>query len=547
MNNMLNRSRRLFLAWVLLTLAIALVLGACSNATTRPEETSETASSEQTTLTVAMTSDAGIDQLDAGAYNGSMHVQAMIYDSLVEYGEKGEIVPGLAESWEISEDGTVYTFHLRQGVTFSDGLALNAEAVVFSFERWIHDPANSLQIATALEAIEAVDEHTFTMTFNKAYYPFLTELSFARPVRILSPSAVEPAGDVNGEFIQAVGSGAWMVESYVRDRETILVPNPHYWGEAPEVDRIVLKVIPDPQSRVMALQSGEVDIAGTQLGRLPVESLPVIEGDDALELLSAEGTNSHFMIFNPAVTALQDLHVRQAVNLAINKASIVEDLMDGVGHEAKGLFPLTVPYVTETNQQWYGYDPEEARQLLAKAGYTDADGDGVVEKDGQPLTLNLVLQQAEFPEWKAIGELMQYELQEIGIDLKLQMLEPNSYYDALWTTKAYDLILYRTYDDAYNPHSFLLSLFRKTADTPAVAWSDRELEALIDTAVGSTDLEERQATYDAIFARMYEQAMFAAVYYPEEIVAVNQRVSDFAFGHSTFRPILWQELKVGDR
>jgi len=534
-------------------LVIVVLISGCSNSnnsnsTARANnEAAQGSEAQDKTVTVAISSDAGIDRLDAGAYDGSMNVHAMIYEGLVEYGEKGEILPSLAESWDISEDGKVYTFHLRHDVKFSDGTEFNADAVKFSFERWIKDPANSLNVATAMQSLVVVDEHTITMTFNKAYYPFLTELSFARPVRIISPSAVEPAGDITGKFIKAIGTGAWMAESYKTDQEAILVRNPKYWGEMPKLSKIILKVIPDPQSRVLALQAGDIDIAGGQMGKIPVESVPVIEADSSLTLQKAQGTNSHFMIFNYKTPALQDLNVRKAINLAINKKSIVEDLMDGIGSEAQSLFPLTVPYVTESNNTWYGFNPLEAKQLLAAAGYTDSDGDGIVQKDGAQLELNFVLQQAEYPEWKSISELVQSELKEIGIRVNLQVLEPNAYYDALWTSKAYDLIMYRTYDDAYNPHAFLLSLFHKTADASAVVWSDPGLESLIDTAVGTTDIQERQTAYDSIFSKLYQEAMFAAIYFPDDILAVNNRVTGFKPGYSTFMPVFWNLLDIGEK
>ncbi|WP_340391749.1 nickel ABC transporter substrate-binding protein [Paenibacillus sp. FSL E2-0190] len=538
-------------------LVIVVLISGCSNSNnsnstarannTANNEAAQGSEAQDKTVTVAISSDAGIDRLDAGAYDGSMNVHAMIYEGLVEYGEKGEILPSLAESWDISEDGKVYTFHLRHDVKFSDGTEFNADALKFSFERWIKDPANSLNVATAMQSLVVVDEHTITMTFNKAYYPFLTELSFARPVRIISPSAVEPAGDITGKFIKAIGTGAWMAESYKTDQEAILVRNPNYWGEMPKLSKIILKVIPDPQSRVLALQAGDIDIAGGQMGKIPVESVPVIEADSSLTLQKAQGTSSHFMIFNYKTPALQDLNVRKAINLAINKKSIVEDLMDGIGSEAQSLFPLTVPYVTESNNTWYGFNPLEAKQLLAAAGYTDSDGDGIVQKDGAQLELNFVLQQAEYPEWKSISELVQSELKEIGIRVNLQVLEPNAYYDALWTSKAYDLIMYRTYDDAYNPHAFLLSLFHKTADASAVVWSDPGLESLIDTAVGTTDIQERQTAYDSIFSKLYQEAMFAAIYFPDDILAVNNRVTGFKPGYSTFMPVFWNLLDIGEK
>lgn len=513
----------------------------------QPASTTDVSKINEQTLTVAISGDPGADQLDAGTYNGSMLLHTMVYDGLVEYGAKGEIVPALAESWQISDDGKRYTFHLRQGVKFSDGSALDADAVKFSFERWVDNPTISLTTAKALESITVEDEHTITFVFDQAYYPLLTELAFARPVRIMSPHAVTPAGDVAGSFVAPIGTGAWIIDSYTRDQQVTLVPNPHYWGEAPLLDRLTMRVMPDAQTRLMALQSGEVDLAGGQFGKLPPEGLSVIEQDAALVLQQAPGTNSHFMIFNDDHPHLQDLAVRQAINLAINRRSIAEDVMNGIGSEANGLFPQSVPYVTADNARWYEFDREQARQKLAAAGYADSDQDGVVEKEGEPLVLKLVLQQMDFPEWKTISEFVQYELQEIGIAVELQVMEPNAYYDALWRNSDYDLILYRTYDDAYNPHSFLLSLFHHTDDAAAIVWSDEQLEQWIAEVLQTMDVQKRQQLYDKIFAKMYDEAMFAPLYFPEEIMAVRQRVSGFAHGYTTFSPIQWNKLKVGEQ
>lgn len=533
----------------LLSVLLAGCSGAWGSASSNPTagtEAEQVQPAAQQEITVAVSGDVGLDRMDAGAYDGSMNVHAMIYDGLVQYGEKGQIEPALAESWDIAEDGKTYTFHLRQGVKFSDGSDFNADAVKFSFERWIHDPSNSLTVATAMQSLDVVDDYTVKMSFDRAYYPLLTELTFARPVRIISPNAVEPAGDAKGKFVKPIGTGAWMADSYKVDQEAVLVRNPNYWGDAPKLSKITLKVIPDPQSRVLALQSGEVDLAGGQMSRLPLESLPVIEADDTLELLRSPGTSSHFLVYNGNNANLQEVNVRKAINLAIDKSSIVNDLMGGIGSEAQGLFPSTVPYVTESNSKGYGYDPEAAKALLAESGYADSDGDGIVEKNGAALKLNLVLQQVDFPEWKPMTELIQAELQSVGIAVELQVLEPNAYYDALWTTKAYDMIVYRTYDDAYNPHSFLSSLFHRTGDAPAVAWSDDELEKEIDIALASTDETKRQAAYDTIFTRMDEQAMFASLYNPDDLFVFNKGLRNAEAGYTTFEPIRWNMLEVAE-
>ncbi|RED63265.1 nickel ABC transporter substrate-binding protein [Cohnella lupini] len=550
---MKKRSRmfRIQIGWLTAALATIVLLSGCgSNETAANAPSSSLPSQDAKTdvdkqVTVAVAADPALDQLDAGAYKGAIEVHPMVYDSLVEYGEKGSIVPSLAESWDISEDGKTYTFHLRQGVVFSDGTAFNADAVKFSFDRWIGDPANSsLNVSKGLKEIKVIDEATIRFEFGEAYYPLLTELTFARPVRIISPTAVEPAGDPKGKFAKPIGTGAWVVDSYEKDQEAVLVRNPNYWGEAPRLSKIILKVIPDAQARVLALQSGSVDIAGGQSGKIPAENLELLKSDDKLSIQRSAGTSSHFLIYNYDRASLQDVNVRQAINLAIDKKGIVDKLLEGAGSEAHGLFPLTVPYVTESNNEWYGYDEDRARQLLREAGYADSDGDGIMDKDGKPLELSLVLQQTEYPEWKPIAEYVQAQLLKAGIRIRLRMLESNAYYDALWTSREYDLIIYRTYSDAYNPHAFLLSLFHSTGDTPAVAWSDSLLESLIDEAVASTDIRQRQAKYDAWFKRAREQAIYAPLYYPDDIYAVNKRVKNFKLGYASFSPIVWNELDV---
>lgn len=496
-------------------------------------------------MTVAVAQDVGADQLDSASYKGLLTAYPMIYDSLVEYGEKGKIIPALAESWKISQDGKTYTFHLRKGVKFSDGTPFDAAAAKFSLERWCGKPEHaSVGLSKAVQSIEVVDPYTIKLVCNVKSYPFLTELTYPRPVRIISPSAVEPKGDPQGKFVKPIGTGPWTVESYKKDQEAVLVRNPNYWGKKPELDKIVLKVVSDPQSRALALQSGDVDIAGGRISSIPLESLPVLKKDDKLKIFTTASSTSYLLIFNYNNEIFQDLNVRKAINMAIDKKSMVDNLMGGVGKPAEGLFQFTVPYVTETNSKWYPYDKHKAIELLQKAGYSDKNGDGILEKNGKPLEMNLVLQNVEYTEWKAMCEYVQSQLKEVGIKVNLQLLDRNAYYDVLWKNRKYDLIIYRTYSDSWNPHGFLLSLFHKTGDTPSVAWSDLDLEKSIDEVVTTMDEKERQQKYDRIFRLMYERAMCVPLYYPEEIFALNSRIQGFEFGTSSYYPVKWENLNT---
>lgn len=496
-------------------------------------------------VVVAASSDVGIEQLDAAGYNGLMQVYPMIYDALVEYGEKGEILPSLAESWEISPDEKVYTFHLRKGVKFSDGTLCNADAVKFSIERWANKPDYEwLNVSKNLEKVEVVDTHTIKLHFSTGYYQTLTELSYPRPLRVMSPSSVEPAGDPDGKFVKPIGTGPWKVENYVKEQKAVLVKNTNYWKNEPNLDKLIIKVITDPQTRVLSLQSGEVDLSGGQMGNIPLESLSVLEKDSNTKVQSTESTVSYFLVFNTNEEIFNDVKVRKAINYGINKKSIVDNLFNGIGSPAKGLFQFTVPYVTKDNNKGYEYDINKAKQLLEEAGWADTDGDKILDKDGKALKIPLVLQVDEFPEWKGICEAIQADLFNIGIEVELKMLERAAYYDALWKNKEYSLLIYRTYSDGWNPYAFLTSLFHSKDDQPAVAYGTKELDSLLDQVPSASNDEERQKIYDSIFKLMHDEVMCAPIYYPNEVFVTNTRIEGFEFGPTTYGPVIWEKIRV---
>jgi peptide/nickel transport system substrate-binding protein len=463
----------------------------------------------------------------------------MIYEPLVRYGKDGALEPCLATSWEISGDGREYIFHLRQDVKFSDGTVFNADAVVFTVKRWEGKAGTaSLAIASGLEDVRKIDDYTVKMTFSKSYYPYLTELTYPRPCRILGVNSVSPSGTVGGEFVKPVGTGPWMVESSVDGQETVLVPNPYYYGEKPKVDKIILKVISDPQARVMAMQSGEADISTAEL---PLENLPAIKADKHLVVLECESTKSYHLMFNYDNPFLQDRNLRQAINYAINKKSLAGNLLNGAGKPAKGVLPPTVPYVTDGNSQGYGYDPGKAKELLAKSGYTDQDGDGILEKAGRPLRLNLVFQNTEYAEWKQVCEFLQSELKQAGIDVTLRLLEVNAYYDAIWTTRDFDMVIYRSYEDSWNPHGYLTSLYK---GGKPVAWYNETLNRYIDEVLETTGEPLRRQKYDQLFKLMNDEAMTAPLYYPAILYVYNNRLVNVELAGTAAEVVKWNTLDI---
>lgn len=498
-------------------------------------------------LTVTYPTDIMANKIDASSYNGAITVYSMIYDALVNYGEDGTIEPGLAESWEVEEkNGKMeITFHLKEDVKFSDGTPFNADAVKFTLERTkILNPKDKTSVVQNLEEVEVVNEHTVKLVYDTYLYPILKQLTFPRPIRIMSPTAVDPEGDTNGTFIKPIGTGMWVVEDYVQDQYAVFARNPYYWGEKPILEKVTFKVIPDAQTRSLALQSGDVDMTGGSFGRILPETVPVLEKKDDIVVESELGTMTYYLLFRYNKDPFTDTLVRKAINYAIDKDNMVSAV--GIGEPAEGYFASTVDYVTDENSHNYPYDVDEAKRLLAKAGWADTDGDGIVEKDGNPFEVNLVYQVVDYPEWGRMCELIQEDLRKVGIKAELVKLESAAYYDRLWTSRDFDLLIYRTYTSQWNPEGMITGhfIYPSQVGDEAVTFGNPRLNELIGSVLTIRSEDERQDTYDQIFKEIYDEAACVPLYYCENIYAMNSRVKGFEFGTNDYEPQLWEKLWI---
>ncbi|OPY51554.1 MAG: putative ABC transporter periplasmic-binding protein [Methanosaeta sp. PtaU1.Bin060] len=535
-------------------LAVCLILSGiflgCTGSLAAPTE-SEMARDQE--LTATYPTDIMANKLDASSYKGAITVYPMIYDALVNYGEGGKIEPGLAKSWEVEDDGgkMVITFHLRDGVKFSDGTPFNADAVKFSLERAkILNPKDTTPVLQKLDEIEIVDDYTVKLIYDSYLYPILKQLTFPRPIRIMSPTAVSPEGDPNGAFVKPIGTGMWVIGDYVQDQYAVLTRNPYYWGEKPILEKITFKVIPDAQTRALALQSGDVELIGGKIGRILPETVPVLESDKNIVVERELGTESYYLVFKYNKYPFNDTLVRKAVNFAIDKDNMVSVV--GIGEPAKGFFAPTVNYVTDENSYNYPYDVDEAKRLLAEAGWMDTDGDGILEKDGKKFEVDLIYQVVDYPEWGRMCELIQEDLRKVGIKVNLLNLESAAFYERLWTTRDFDLMIYMTYSSEWSPEGMLTlqftypspTLHATSRDDEAVTFGNPKLNELINEVMTTRVEDKRQSLYDQIFKEIYDEAACVPLYYCEKVFAMNSHVKGFEFGASEYDPVKWGRLWV---
>jgi nickel ABC transporter nickel/metallophore binding protein len=512
---------------------VCLVGAGCTKtpATTAPQDTAvaeqpvptiEQPKPEQV-LRVAIGRDTG--PLDAG-WIGNSHWVAldMVYEGLIVYQEDGSIGPELADSWEVSDDGLVWTFHLHPGVTFHDGTPFNAEAAKWNLDQWVGSEGESwLPASNLISSIEAPDEYTLILRTSKYYYALLYDLSITRPPRMISPNSHDAAGNL----INPAGTGPWMLQEHILDQRSVFVRYEDYWRTKPQLEKVIFEVIPDAQTRVSALLSGEVDvIGGDYLGPIGLESIPVLEADPNIHMLSGPGDITYFVQLNYKKAPTDDPLVRKAINVAIDRQIIADTLFQGKVLAASSLFPPVVPYSIGTDPVYYTYDPTRAESLLAEAGWTKGS-DGIMQKDGQPLKLSLVVDSTYFPQATSLATVLQDQLSKAGMQVDIRLTDYGGWSDALQNGD-YAMATSMTWGAPYDPHSSLTGMFYSGhMNLEGIPYSDDTLDNMIDEVISTQDEGLRQERYTAIWNYLGEQGAVVPIVHTYRLYAISNRVEGF--------------------
>lgn len=490
-------------------LALGLLSGcgqkeAASSVSTAASEPAASANSSDQELVFVNYRD--IRDLNPHLYAGEMYAQSILYDTLVSITEDG-YEGCLAESWTISEDGKIYTFKIRNGVTFSDGTVCDANAILANFNAIIEnkDRHTWLEMMNLLVGVSAPDDHTFVIELSEAYYPMLTELGCIRPFAMISPNCMIDGSTKDG-VSGYIGTGPYVLTDFETDQYAVFERNENYWGEKPEIERITVKVIPDNQTRIMALESGEIDlIFGKNM--LDADAISQCVDSDKFEVALSNPTSTRHIVLNTTNEILSDTAVRQALQHATNRTAISEGIFYGLEQPADTLYAATVPYC-DVELTPYEYSTETASSMLDEAGWIMGSS-GIREKGGKKLELDLLYNSDSVTE-KTISEYLQSEYLKLGISLNIHGEEEQSYRDNMKAGN-FDMVFNICWGMPYDPQSSLAAMrapvYGDFAAQQGLA-DKKEIDQAITDILTTTDEEERQELYRFVLTRLHEDAVY---------------------------------------
>ncbi len=423
-------------------------------------------------------------------FNGfSFHVTNQVFETLVRVTPDGAIVPGLATDWSYP-DPTTLRLTLREGVTFHDGTAFDADAVVASFQR-ILDPETAAPgrfVLSSIDEVRAVDATTVELVTDPPFAPLLAHL--AHPV-----AAIVPVAQAEELAREPVGTGPYTFVRWVDGSEVVLQANADYWGGAPAITDLVVRIIPEVSTQVVELRSGGVDM----IFNLPADNFLTLAGDPALATDTLPGWGSAHLGFNVANPKLADVRVRQALAHAIDKALITEEFFRGLAAPGVAPIPGTVRYAADLEEP-YPYDVEGARALLAEAG---AEG------------LSLRLDVFQNPDLESVAQVLQFAFAEIGVDLEIRVQDFSAYTQAV---ESDDLELYMTsWGTVTLDADYTLYAFFHSSQVPAnnrSRWVDADIDALLQEGRDNPDDAARAAAYLEVQERAIVELPMVTLYYP---------------------------------
>ena len=470
------------------------------------------------TLKVAIAAETG--NLDLLQNVSTLSSYTVVFDGLIHYGKNGALEPGLATKWTVADDQLSIAFDLREGVAFSDGTPFDSGAAEWNLKRWMGVPDFSwIGIADAFDGIVTDGPNKLAIKLKRPVPAALLELTIVRPVRFLSPKAV----DADGKQTLPIGTGPWIMESF-DSGGSVLIRNDKYWGEKPLFGRMELKVVPDELARANALRSGDLDvIGGDWVATLSPRRARALEGE-GMKVVAEPGTATMLLGYSPKSKIIADKAVRDAIFASVDRAAIAKVLFEGFADPAADLFPANVPSSGKRHDVPVR-DVAAAKKILADAGWTESGG---WTKDGVPLMLDFLVSEESLPGSRRIAEMIQGQLSEVGFQVQVSSVDNATMHERRPAFE-YDLTFFTTYGAPYDPHGTLGNAFVSTVDSgpDGKIYVSDELDGVVKAALDAAG-EAREQKMQGLYDWLYDNTAICPLVVSQRLWAHNPRVENFS-------------------
>ncbi len=537
--------KRWRLVLVALGFALAIILTNCGqdkSSDTKSSPGEQTPSSEQSQPGVVVYGSGGQPvNLEPGNVTdgNSLIVQQQIYNRLLDTKlGTAESIPGLATSWESSEDGKTWTFKLREGVKFHDGTDFNADAVKFNVERW-WDPDHPLGFRDAgknyeiwanlfggfrgeekslLQEVKVEDDYTIQFILQQPFAAFPAAIGSGY-FGMASPTAIENSQETYGTpNSQAVGTGAFIFEEWRKGDRIILSKNPDYWqSDLPKTEQLVFRFITDPAARLAELRAGGVDFTVD----LTPDQRQEIEDDSNLEVVLRPSFNVGYLALNPSYEPLSKLEVRQAIASAINRPAIVKGFWGDLGLSDPHFTPPALDWSQDEELEDYKFAPEQAKELLAKAGY----------EKGFDLDLwYMPVSRPYYPSPKAIAEAFAADLSAVGIKVNLQTKDWATYLEDKSKPPGFQAFMLGWTGDYGDPDNFYYAHFGPSATEDLGGWKNEELSELLEKGREEQEQEARGEIYAEVDKIIAEEKVRIPIVHSQPLLAKRTTIKGWQPG-----------------
>lgn len=468
------------------------------------------------TLTIASGTDIENTNIHLVTSSPSFSVLEHIYETLFSMSPEGELEPLLAESITAVED-TVYLIELKEGITFTDGTPFNAEAVKANLD-WVLNADNGaafrflIVVGGEPAQVEVVDEYTVQITTAIPFAPLPAHLSHGA-LAMVSPALLDQGTEAMAS--NAIGTGPYILGSWDRAEQVVLTRNENYWGEAPEIETVIFKVVPEAGARIVEVEAGTVDVAV----RVPPADIPRLEANPNVDVVITPGLRTIYIFFNVTQPPFDDVRVRQALNYAVDKQAIAESLFEGAARVSEA--PFAPAIFGFSAQQPYERDVERARELLAEAGIEEGT------------TVVLYHPTERYPQDALVADAVRAQISEVGLNVELRTLEWTQYVPYVRRPAGENDIQFAmlgwgtpTMDADYA----LYALFHSSEAPPGfngAFYNNPEVDALLEAARSTLDAAEREAAYAEAISIIWEEAPWLFLYSEIQVTAVRSNVEGF--------------------